>query len=152
LRLGVVVRTEHERVDLSATVSGMSSVTRGALVGIAGAFALTCARGADAHTAPPALDAGSVGILRGIAGRPCSGAPQRVPPPNVRVTVTLGRGTRVVARTTVTDTIRADRSFSFRVAAGRYAVSASNGAKPQRVSITAGKTTNVRIESRVSCA
>jgi hypothetical protein len=105
--------------------------------------------GANASTHAPT----ATGVLRGVAGRPCEGAPWRGGiPPKVLVTVTLRRGSRALAHRTLTLAGQGGHSFSFAEPAGRYTVSASNGAAPQVVVITAGKTTSIRLEVRGSHA
>ncbi len=132
-----------------AMIPGMRSLTRIKIVGIVCASALLCGYSASAHASARAARAKRpTGVLRGVAGRPCNGAPwPGGVPPKVRVTVTLSRRSRVVARTTVTISGRDGHPFSFTEPVGRYTVSASNGTKPQMVVITAGQTINVQLEA-----
>ena len=104
---------------------------------------------------PPAVVV-ATGTLAGIAGAPCEGA-LREPPPRVRVSVTLRRGSVAVAQVRVTDVRGAppsgvghDQPFAFKEPAGHYTVSTSVGVK-RHVVITAGKTTRVELLSSQGC-
>lgn len=122
-----------------------------ALAGPVCALALLCAGySASAYAPTHALAPAATGVLHGVAGRPCRGAPwPKGVPTKLRVTVTLRRGSHVVAHTTVTISGQGGHQpFSFTEPAGRYTVSASNGTPPQKAVIRAGKTTNVRLEMR----
>lgn len=115
-------------------------------------FALLCGYNAGARASTHAVAPAATGVLRGIVGRPCEAPWRKGVPPKRLVTVTLRRGSRVIAHTTVTIAGRGGHPFSFTEPAGRYTVSASNGASPQKVVITAGKTTSLRSEVRPDSA
>jgi hypothetical protein len=118
------------------------------------ALGLLCGYSPGAHASTHAVDPAAKGVLRGVVGRGCEATWRRGVPPKVRVSVRLSRGSRVVAHTTLTLSSRGGRPFSFTEPVGHYTVSASNGTRPQVVVITAGKTTNVRLEmgSHAICA